>query len=148
MEQPKSGSGVLPEREQQPQSTDRPKAPPAGTTHLVIDGNAKPPASRVVAPSRRRRTIWLAGLATTAVLVLGTVASLGGSDAEQGDGSPRAWSNAAEGPIGSDRHLENLDARMRADGGAVGGSDRHLENQARRAGAAAAHGRVLHRENS
>lgn len=76
-------------------------------------------------------------LATTGVLVLGIAASLSGSDSEQAGGSPQAQSNVAEEPLGSDRHLENRGAWMRAEAGAVNGSDRYAENRALRDAAGA-----------
>lgn len=126
MTQRKGATGVMPEHDLQRPPIDHLRTP-ADLTGLAKDLNAKPSASQVVTPTRHRRTVWVAALATAAVLVLGAVASLGGSDAEQAGGSPRARSNAAEEPLGSDRHLEN---------------------QARRAEEGAAHGRNLHRENS
>jgi len=137
MTQGKDASGLMPLRDQHRPPIDHLRAPPAGLTDLVKDGKAQRPTSHVVAPSRSRRWIWLVALATTGVLVLGIVASLSGSDSEQAGGSPQARSNVAEEPLGSDRHLENQGAWMRAAAGAVNGSDRYAENRALRDAAGA-----------
>jgi hypothetical protein len=149
MTQGKGASGLMPKRDKQRPPIDHLREPPAGLTELVKDGEAQRPTSHVVAPSRSRRWIWLVALATTGVLVLGIVASLSGSDSEQAGESPQARSNVAEEPLGSDRHLENQGARMRAEAGAVDGSDRHLENQGARmrAEAGAVDGSDRHLEN-
>jgi hypothetical protein len=131
MTQRKSASGLLPERNQQRPPIDHLTAPQAGLTDFAKDGEAQP-IPHVVALSRNRRWMWLVALAMTGMLALGIVASLSGSDAEQAGGLPQARSNAAEETLGSDRHLENQGARMRAEVGSVLGSDRHLESQATR----------------
>jgi hypothetical protein len=117
MTQRQGGTSVLPNRD----DVDQP----------VVLGGTEEGAARVAEPRRNRLSPWLLVVAAAALIALGIAAALTGANPEPVSVAPQERSNALVEPLGSDQHLSNQAARVRAEGTVIG-SDQHLSNQAAR----------------